>query len=201
MLGPAEIMRAEIIQDTATNDVDPALYVTAYPTRFNDISQVPWHFYKSLETIWGAPIADYVISDKGSGQSKSEGVIFIAETAILDTSEVRDSNVDLPGAESSQIDIIFQKARNITDPLIVKYAELRVRDIIDYTNRQMVRFVVPDLPLSTSAPPTLVKYDLSIDEDWYFKCFWRGATLDIATSHITARYRAEYVRLFLPRLP
>lgn len=194
-LGAPDIIKAEMLKDVT--DISAASVVALYPTRFDSPADVPEYLYKSLQTIWGSSLDMSIITDLGGGQTRAEGNIIISETAIFESNEVRDSMIDLPGAESAQIDITFQKPRNQLGPQIVKNAELRTRLIIDYTLRQNIKFIQPDLPMSVGAIPNLTRYDLSIDDAYWFKCFWRGYAIEAATSHVVARYRTEYVRMFL----
>lgn len=185
-----DVLRAEMIKDTTSTTA--AAVMALYPGRFARPEDVPEYLYMSLADIWGEADIDKWVHVDISGQTKTAGNIIINEVMVVDSSETP-ANIDLPGAESAQVDITYQKPRNTLLAQVVRNAELRTRLLLDYTLRQSIRVVAPDLPALDGSN---FKIDSSI-EDYWIKAFWRGYSIEPTTSYVVSRYRVEYVRLFL----
>lgn len=199
---PSDVIRNYLIRDT--NDTTAAAIRAANPGMFSNDSDVPPYLYLSLKTLLvgaSATTAEFerrIVSRLGEGKTVSEASIII-EPWISESTEHNEIDSDYPGAEYSDVCILFRNIRPVGTSQFntLKYSELRIRQLLDNTLRNLSgKFDIP------------VTGDFCIDSNnqSIFKCIWRKFAKSDSQNNVSefmAHYTVEYVRVFakIPNLP
>jgi hypothetical protein len=187
----AEVLRQNLLLDLTT--IAASTIAAAYPTVFIAASSVPSYINMCLPDLLGltggsSEFAKRVVATQGEATTPANACIVIQPTEIIEPYEADFIVTDLPGGETTYIDVLVKNVKDVRSIDLVKAVGLRIRLLLDMNLRGSNQTL--GLPADLQ-----VLNDTSI-RTGYYKCEWIRSSLLTATEQ-AHRFKCSYIRVFI----